>query len=180
VRLGNGNRIYVAELTDDFSAIKTTTYTECLVAQSQTWERTNSAISVVEGPTVIKQNGLYYLFYSANDFRNPDYAVGYAVSSSVYGPWTKYTGNPIINKKITGQHGSGHGDLIKDKDNNLLYVFHTHNTAASVIPRKTAVIELKWMKDNSRKYICSAITGSFQFLKQINNAPIQFPNKSKQ
>lgn len=164
VRLGNGNRIYVAELTDDFSAIKTTTYKECLVAQTQTWERTNGAVSVVEGPSVVKQNGLYYLFYSANDFRNPDYAVGYAVSNSVYGPWTRYTGNPIISKTITGQHGSGHGDLIKDKENNLLYVFHTHHTSAVVGPRKTAIIKLNWVKEESGKEVCATIAGSFKYL----------------
>ncbi|WP_149273550.1 hypothetical protein [Pareuzebyella sediminis] len=32
---------------------------------------------VTEGPTVLKHKGLYYLIYSANDFRNPDYPFGF-------------------------------------------------------------------------------------------------------
>jgi beta-xylosidase len=97
--------------------------------------------------TVLKHKGLYYLFYTANDFRNPDYAVGYATSSSPLGPWAKYTGNPILNKEMVGVNGTGHGDFFK-KGRRLFYVFHTHNSNTKVGPRITALAKARFVKNN--------------------------------
>lgn len=147
VRLTNGNRIFVAEMKDDYSSIKPETLKECITATEQ-WENTkNVSWPVAEGPTVIKHNGLYYMFYTANDFRNPDYAVGYATATSPYGPWKKYAGNPIISRSLLGINGTGHGDLFNDQKGNLLYVLHTHFNESTTGPRRTAVIKLKFVKD---------------------------------
>lgn len=144
-----GNRIFVAEFSDDMSSVDTSTAKLCIEAD-QHWENTESdKWSVTEGPTVIKHNNLYYLIYSANHFKHASYAVGYATSKSPYGPWKKYEGNPIIHKSITGQNGSGHGDLIRGKKNELLYVFHTHHSPDKIAPRKTAIIKLNFIKDQN-------------------------------
>jgi len=141
VRLREGNRIYVAEMTEDLAAIKEETLREC-VAASDEWENTAQAPwPVAEGPTVMKKNGLYYLIYSANDFRNPDYAVGYAVSDHPLGPWKKFGGNPILHQKDLNWPGTGHGDLFSDETGGLSYVFHTHFSNGSVAPRRTALIK---------------------------------------
>lgn len=147
VRLKEGNRIFVAEMKDDFSGIKEETLQECIAAK-EPWENTaNAAWPVAEGPTVLKHNGLYYMIYSANDFRNPDYAVGYAISSSPLGPWVKQKSSPIISTSNIGENGTGHGDFVKDKRGNLIYVFHTHQSGATVSPRKTAVVKAKFSKN---------------------------------
>ncbi|MBE7173673.1 MAG: glycoside hydrolase family 43 protein [Williamsia sp.] len=149
VRLTNGNRIFVAELTDDLKSIKPETLRECITA-TEPWENTaHSEWPVAEGPSVLKHKNLYYLVYTTNDFRNPDYAVGYATSSSPYGPWKKWSGNPIISKKTIGQNGTGHGDFVTGKHNRLYYVFHTHNSDTRVSPRRTAIITIKFTKDKS-------------------------------
>lgn len=148
VRLTNGNKIFVAKMKDDFSGVDTGTVKECITATTP-WENTaNTNWPVTEGPSVIKHKNIYYLFYTANDFRNPDYAVGYATSISPYGPWIKYTGNPIISKQNIGVNGTGHGDFITDAKNNLSYVFHTHNSDTKVAPRKTAIVKVKFLKDD--------------------------------
>ena len=142
VRLQDGNRIFVAQLTEDLEAIKPATLKECINAQKG-WEDTqNVEWLVAEGPTVFKKDELYYLLYSANDFRNPDYAVGFATSTSPLGPWKRMNENPIISRKNTGENGSGHGDLFTGKDGDTYYVFHAHNSNTSVHPRKTALIKL--------------------------------------
>lgn len=149
VRLTNGNRIFVAELTADLSAIKLETLRECITA-TEPWENTaHSEWPVAEGPSVLRHKNLYYLFYTANDFRNPDYAVGYAISSSPYGPWKKWSGNPIISSKNIGQNGTGHGDFVAGRNNRLFYVFHTHYSGVKVSPRKTALVEARFVKDKS-------------------------------
>lgn len=147
VRLINGNTIYMAEMTDDFSAIKKETVTQCLWV-TQDWENTeNNPWTVIEGPTVLKHKGYYYLIYSANDFRNPDYAVGYAVSKSIYGPWEKSKKNPVLSRANTGWAGTGHGDIAYDKEKNMYYVFHSHNQG-STVPRKTAMVKVRFQESN--------------------------------
>lgn len=144
VRLTNGNRIFVAEINDDLQSIKPETLTECISGTLQ-WENTqNTDWPVTEGPTVLKHNGLYYLIYSANDFRNPDYAVGYATSKSPLGPWEKSKDSPIISRKNTNQNGIGHGDVFWDKDHKMHYVLHTHFNNSAVSPRKAGIIDISF------------------------------------
>jgi beta-xylosidase len=167
VRLQNGNRIFVAELKSDLSGILPNTLRECISAVNnpQAWENTQQVKwTVTEGPTVIKRGNLYYMLYSANDFRNPDYAVGYAVADNPYGPWKKYEGNPIISKKVTGANGSGHGDIVRDKAGDYYYVFHTHFSNEKVAPRKTAMIKIKFTDDGNSESM-KADTLSFKYLK---------------
>ncbi|WP_268223783.1 glycoside hydrolase family 43 protein [Sinomicrobium oceani] len=162
VRLQNGNRIFVAEMTTDLSALKTETLQECIYAE-EPWENTeNASWSVAEGPTVVKKQGTYYLLYSANDFRNPDYAVGYATSNSPLGPWQKSTTNPIISEQQTGQPGSGHGDIITDTNGNAHYVLHTHNSGQDVHPRKTALVTLNFQNGHY-----TMLPDSFRWIQRI-------------
>ena len=160
VRLTKGNRIFVAEINDDLQSIKPETLTEC-ISGTLPWENTqNTDWPVTEGPTVLKHDGLYYLIYSANDFRNPDYAVGYATSKSPYGPWEKSADSPIISRKNVKQNGIGHGDVFWDKNNKMHYVLHTHFNESTVSPRKTGIISI----DFDGKAL-KADSGSFIFLK---------------
>lgn len=144
VRFNNGNFIWVAKYDIKSEKMDKSTLTKCL-DNTEPWERTSLYTSdpIMEGPTVIKNQGVYYLFYSANHFKSIDYAVGYATSKSPYGPWIKHKG-PIISRKNIGHNGTGHGDMLKYGNNKWLYVFHTHNNDSTVAPRKTAIVELKF------------------------------------
>lgn len=143
VRLTKGNRLFVAELNDDLTAIKESTLKECISATDE-WENTqHTDWPVAEGPTILKKNGTYYFFYSANDFRNIDYAVGYATSQSPYGPWKKYEENPIISRQLLKRNGTGHGDLFVDDKGEMHYVFHAHHSNSEVAPRQTAIVTMQ-------------------------------------
>lgn len=141
VRFSNGNYLWVAEFDLEKGRIKPETLTKCF-DQTEPWEATPAYESapIMEGPTVIRLNNKYYMFYSANHFRNIDYAVGYAVADSPYGPWVKHEGNPIIHRNIVGEYGSGHGDLFEGLDGQLYYVYHTHYSQEAVTPRRTRII----------------------------------------
>jgi beta-xylosidase len=170
VRLDKGNRIYVAEMLPDLSGIKTETLTACVSAEKG-WEDTQSVDwTVVEGPTVVKKAGLYYLFYSANDFRNIDYAVGYAVSESPYGPWRKGENNPIISRHLLDKPGTGHGDLFQDTSGNWNYVFHVHASDSTVIPRKTGIVPLKW--DDDANTVSAVSSSCFYPVLDVSNASV--------
>lgn len=142
VRLDRGNRIFVVRLADDLKSVDEATARECVAAEGG-WENTaGSDWPVCEGPTVVKVGATYYLFYSCNDFRNPDYAVGYATAKSPLGPWRK-SARPLFSRADFGINGTGHGDLFKDGAGRWMYVFHTHDSNAAVSPRRTAMVQLR-------------------------------------
>ncbi|PHN02701.1 glycoside hydrolase family 43 protein [Flavilitoribacter nigricans] len=147
VRFDRGNYLWVAEFDLTTGRIKPETLRKCF-AQTEPWEATPNFPSdpILEGPTVLLMRGKYYLFYSANHFRNIDYAVGYATADSPYGPWEKHPGSPIIYRSIVGENGSGHGDVFTGPDEQLYYVYHVHNSAEQVSPRRTRIIplQLEW------------------------------------
>lgn len=107
------------------------------------WDRFCCGIGTTEGPTVIKRHGKYVLFYSANDFRSPDYCVGAAVADRPLGPWKKLQTGAVLSREHTGLNGTGHGDVFVGPDGNLWYVFHAHNSAIRISPRRTGVIRLR-------------------------------------
>lgn len=147
VRFNQGNYLWVAEFDLKTGRIRPDTLTRCF-NQTHDWEATPKYESnpILEGPTVLKMKGTYYLIYSANHFRNIDYAVGYATSDSPYGPWKKYHKNPILHRSLIGENGTGHGDVFKGKDDKLYYVFHVHHSDTTISPRRTRIVplRLKW------------------------------------
>ncbi len=148
VRFDNGNFLWVGELDPATGSIIEGSLSRCF-KNDQPWEVTEAYESdpVMEGPTVIKLEGKYYLFYSANHFMSPDYAVGYAVADSPKGPWIKNLNNPIIHRDIVGEKGSGHGDLFADNEGNYRYVYHVHNSDSVVSPRRTRILTLNFDKN---------------------------------
>lgn len=150
VRFNNGNYLWVAEFDLKKGEIKRETLKQCF-GQTEDWEATPNYVSapIMEGPTVIKLKNKYYLFYSSNHFRNIDYAVGYAIADSPFGPWEKQENSPIIHRSIVGENGSGHGDLFEGPDGKLYYVYHVHNSSDNVSPRRTRIVPVvkEWDAD---------------------------------
>ena len=160
VRLKNGNRIFVAEMNKDISDIKPETVKECITA-TEPWENTqHTSWPVTEGPTVLRLKKKYYLFYSANDFRNIDYAMGYAVADHPNGPWKKLSSQPVISRANLGRNGTGHGDFTRNERGEWLYVFHTHRTNQRVSPRVTAIIKCDFTKSPKGMFRITADTAS--------------------
>jgi beta-xylosidase len=83
----------------------------------QVWEA-----QVVEGPTMWKHDGRYYLFYSGGNYQDDTYAVGYATCSTPLGPCKDAPENPIL-KTACRAHGPGHNALI-DVHGQTWIVYH--------------------------------------------------------
>ncbi|HGY56828.1 MAG TPA: T9SS type A sorting domain-containing protein [Caldithrix abyssi] len=94
----------------------------------QEWELKTGDWRWNEGPTVFKDKGTYYLMYSANVFNSPDYGIGYATASSPTGPFTKYSGNPILSSNLDiGVSGPGHNSVTWSPDGTERFiVYHAH------------------------------------------------------
>lgn len=157
VRFDHGNFLWVAEFDPSTGKVVDGTLTRCF-KNDQPWEATDAYPSdpIMEGPTLVKIDDLYYLFYSANHFMSVDYAVGYATAPTPMGPWTKNPANPIINRELVGEKGSGHGDIFTDNDGNMRYVYHVHYNDSVVSPRRTRIINFNVDKSQGQPYNITA------------------------
>jgi len=81
-----------------------------------------------EGSFTIKQDGIYYMMYSANFFGGENYALGYATADSPLGPFTKSADNPVLQKNVAeggDVTGVGHNSITWSRDGKQLYcVYH--------------------------------------------------------
>jgi|GEM_PF-80182 len=83
----NLHHIYVAELDTVSYSLKEDPV--LLISQEPgKWDGAG-----IEGAHVIRHDSIYYMFYSS---WTQGYAVGYATSESVYGPWIKFPDNPLF------------------------------------------------------------------------------------
>ncbi|MGM1062860.1 glycoside hydrolase family 43 protein [Saccharothrix sp. Mg75] len=67
----------------------------------------------------------YYLTYSANNYENEFYGVGYATADGPLGPWRKSPANPVLAQDpARGLYSTGHGSVIGSPDGSRLHYVH--------------------------------------------------------
>ena len=142
-RFNDGLNVWVAALEEDLQTIKMETLKSC-IRLSQKWEEVWPRVN--EGPFVIKHKDLYYMTYSANSYESPFYGIGFATASSPTGPWTKYAGNPIL-QKPGDLVGVGHNAIFRDKAGKLRTVFHAHKSKSSIHPRGMYIADVGFTND---------------------------------
>ena len=86
-----------------------------------------------EGSFTFKENGIYYMMYSANYFGGANYAVGYATAENPLGPYVKADNNPVLQKNSNqggDVTGTGHNMVLSLENGKKLCVYHarTHAT----------------------------------------------------
>ncbi|MFE1665677.1 glycoside hydrolase family 43 protein [Microbacterium sp. P02] len=93
-----------------------------LFTQTEDWEG-----ALVEGPVLVKHDGVYALFYSANDYGTEDYAVGVATASALTGPFVKQSAPLLSSASSDGLFiGPGGQDVVSTPDGDELF-FHGWN-----------------------------------------------------
>lgn len=108
-----------------------------LISRDRTWE-----LPLIENPALVRADGRYYLFYSANWWAGPDYAVGYAVCETVTGPCRKPVDGPIFrySPEATGPGGEAFFD---DPAGNLWMAYHAWTGAAVGYPGGLRTLRLE-------------------------------------
>ena len=100
-----------------------------LIVPDQAWELHSGDYRWNEGPVVVKHEGKYYLYYSANYFASKEYGVGVAVADSPMGPFVKMDSNPLLTYTMDGDKvtvsGPGHNSFFTVGDE-LFTAYHTH------------------------------------------------------
>ncbi len=90
-----------------------------LIKEDQPWEG-----DLVEAPTLWKHGAKYYLFYSANAYVDCRYAIGYAVSDTVSGPYIKPRRAPWL-ASTPGVCGPGGEDIVTTAGGTTWMAYHT-------------------------------------------------------
>jgi arabinan endo-1,5-alpha-L-arabinosidase len=130
--------IYIQLLSDD--GMQREGEAKRLITVDLPWEGT-----LVEGPTLWKREGKYFLFYSANDYRSPRYAVGVAVADNILGPYEKNK-EPILKTTLPkGIVGPGGQDVVIGPDGDTWMLFHAW-TAEGV--RNLNLGRLRWVDES--------------------------------
>lgn len=111
-----------------------------LITNDRAWEG-----NLVEAPWVVRHDGKYYLFYSANAYYNGTYAVGVARSDNPLGPYTK-KGPPILTSNSRWV-GPGHCSVLDTPEGKTMMVYHAWRAGAVNTPgsgRVVLVDEVVW------------------------------------
>lgn len=148
---GSGPRI--VEMEKDMTAVKKGAEPVFLFDARGEWEKCMGRVN--EGPFLLKHDGLYYITWSANDYRSPLYAVGCATSKSVIGPYAKNASNPILLRKA-GLSGTGHHSFFRDRDGRLRIVFHAHHSEGRADPRYMCIASADFAEVDGEKTIAVA------------------------
>jgi len=114
---GLPTEIWAQRLSDDGLSLKGEAKS-LGVRNDRTWEG-----NLIEAPVVVLHDHTYYLFYSANNYAGPDYAVGYATAKSLFGPWMKAPENPILRTRAPAA-GPGGQAIVEGPQGDLWMAYH--------------------------------------------------------
>jgi beta-xylosidase len=110
-------------------------------ADANNWEAGGA-----EGQAIFKRGKYWYMLYSGNACcgENCNYQVGMARAEKLQGPWTKFSGNPVL----VGDEAwkcPGHGTVVITPDNRYFYLHHAYNGADFTYAGRQGVLsELIW------------------------------------
>ena len=104
-----------------------------------------------EGPYVLKQDGEYYMTYSANCYHTRDYCICLAKADAPMGPFRKV--GPIMTCGAPGEDfsGPGHNAFFYDGDQ-LKMAFHIHTFEDAPSPNRKACICDAQITDGTIKF----------------------------
>lgn len=114
-----------------------------LITRDQPWER-----PLIENPAMLEHDDKYYLFYSANKWDSPYYAIGYAVCETITGPCEKPLDEPWL-KYIPQATGPGGQSFFTDEEGNLWMAYHAWTGAniGDAIGDRTLRLDLVTFED---------------------------------
>jgi arabinan endo-1,5-alpha-L-arabinosidase len=138
--IGASTQIMIQSLAADGLAL--TGAATSLLENTEAWEG-----ALVEAPWMIEHGGFVYLFYSANAFASPAYALGVARSASVLGPFVKAAAPLLVGNALWS--GPGHGSVVLGPGGTWVHVFHAW-VAGKVDQqpgREVLVGALRWSDD---------------------------------
>jgi len=136
--------------------------------------------AVTEGPTVIKRDGLYYMFYSAWGASSPNYAVAVATAPHPLGPWVRQAEpyNPVFKRNdAISLWGPGHGDHVIGPDGiSDWYVYHHKINPGENFDRYLALDRLVPVARHGSRDLHFTSSGGTTSLTPAPRLPFEYAN----
>ncbi len=162
---GKGNEIYGCEF--DMKTLTRKTEPVRLLWPETNWEVVSGSY-IVEGPFMLKHNGLYYLTYTANGYDSPRYAVGFATSKDPLGGFKKFPDNPVLKLSEANEMlGPGHHSFFTNGNGVPFIVYHVHKSATVIHPRPACIDRYKFQKVPGYDYDVIQIDGPSQTMRYL-------------
>ena len=149
------SHLYGVRLADDL--LSTVGEPVLLTTPDTPWETVSGDYRWNEGPAVLRHDGKYYLFYSANYFASRTYSVGVAVADHPLGPYVKQANNPILTW-VAGPDGAplvsgpGHNNYFTVGDE-LFTAYHTHTDPAAPTGNRQLCVDRAGFHADGTAYI---------------------------
>jgi beta-xylosidase len=134
-RLGVGHGIYAMRFSE--RRLRAVGHAHVLIAPDAPWEQ-----RVTEGPTLVRRDGSYLLFYAGGHCCRPPctYAEGVARASSLLGPYVKNPANPVLTGNAAWQC-PGHGTTIDLGPAGLFLLHHAYRSDDLFDRRRSALLD---------------------------------------
>ncbi len=122
-----------------------------IATPEQPWELKSGSTRWNEGPAVFKENGTYYLLYSANYYATENYSVGYATSDTPLRRFDKPTNSRLLYGNGKTVTGPGHCSVFRSPDGTEMYMaYHVHTVPPTADGgRSLAIDRLLFREDGS-------------------------------
>jgi len=116
--------------------------------------------NLVEGVSIIQRGDYYFAFYAgaACCGRGCNYATGIARAKDLFGPWEKYSGNPII---VSDDNWTcpGHGTPV-EKDGRCYFLYHGYDKESNVYTGRQGLLrEFVFTDDSWIKFVNDPVSG---------------------
>lgn len=145
--VGKPTPIWAQPLSEDRTTL-TGTKTE-LFRNTEPWEG-----NLVEGVAMVRHGGYFYAFYAAAGCCGTacTYGTGVARSTSLLGPWEKYSKNPVLSGSDQWAC-PGHGTAV-EKEGRHYFLYHAYNRLSNVFTgREGLLIEYRFTPDGWIEFI---------------------------
>ena len=185
------SQTWAIELERDFSG--TIGEPVLISTPEQNWELKSGNTLWNEGPVVFKENGVYYLLYSANFYQSEHYSVGYATSDSPLKMFEKPKNACILTGNGKTVTGPGHCNILRSPDGSEMYVvYHVHTIPPTTEHGRSLAIDRLVVNDDgtlaidgpseSRRPLPSGVNGFFHvndgFTYTASGEKAEFESKS--
>ena len=127
--------IWLQPLSDDGGTLLDTPAR--ILDHDEAWES-----PLIEAPSLVKSDGMYYLFYSANWWNTDRYGIGYATARTVAGPYQKATTQGPWYASDAQVAGPGGQEWFTDGVGQLMMAYHGWTPTQVGYPRGARTLRL--------------------------------------
>jgi xylan 1,4-beta-xylosidase len=135
--------IWVQPLSEDGLRL-TGVRRKIVAAKADGWEN-----GLVEGPEIVRRKHFFYLFYSGARCcgANCEYAEGVARAKGLYGPWTRYRRNPILDSNDRWLC-PGHGSLLQSPNGRWWMLYAAYYAVGTLSSGRSLLLDpVTWTRD---------------------------------